>query len=101
MKTISAEEANKISCSNNTKVIELNREIRDTIEDCMARIERSAKAGDFSAKCYCKVKHLNDIFAILKSLDYEAAIYYRRHEPLQAVSSDLMIELEVSWDCLD
>jgi hypothetical protein len=102
MKTISAEEANEISCSNNAGVIERNKEIQKTIEDCMARIEGSARAGDFRAKCYCRVKHLDDTFAILKSLDYEATTYrcpdtWHTRYPF----STSMIEFEVSWNCFD
>ena len=101
MKTISAEEANKISCSNNAEVIERDREIQKTIEDCMAKIERSAEAGNFMAKCYCQIKHLNGVRAILGNLGYHTAVPDHRFEPWHTALSTSMTVLEVSWDCLD
>jgi hypothetical protein len=99
MKTISAEEANKISCYNNAEVIERDKEIQKTIEDCIAKIENAAKAGNFSAKCYCRIKHLNDVRAILGPLGF--AVTYHVFDPWHIAFSTSMIELEVSWDCLD
>lgn len=103
MKTISAEEANKISCSNNAEAIEREKEIQKTIEDCIAKIENAAKAGNFSAKCYCRIKHLNDVRAILVNLGYHTAVpdRHRQFEPWRTALSTSMIELEVSWNCLD
>ena len=99
MTPISAEEANRISCSNNAEIIERDKEIQKTIEDCMAKIERSAKAGNFSAKCYCRIKHLNDVRATLGSLGFTAT--YHVFDPWHIAFSTSMIELEVSWYCLD
>lgn len=101
MTLISAEEANKISCSNNSEIIERDKEIRKTIEDCMSKIENSAKAGNFSIKCCCRIKHLNDILATLKSLSYHAAVPYYGFEPWHTALSASKIEFEVSWNCLD
>ena len=101
MKTISAEKANKISCSNNAEAIERDKEIQETIENCMAKIERSAEAGDFSAKCYCQIKHLNDVRAILGPLGYRTAVPDDRFEPWRTALCNSMTVLEVSWDCLD
>jgi hypothetical protein len=101
MKTISAEEANKISCSNNSEVIERDKEIQKTIEDCIAKIENAAKVGNFSAKCYCRIKHLNDVRAILGNLGYHTTVPDRQFEPWHTTLSTSITVLEVSWDCLD
>ena len=99
MKTISAEEANKISCSNNAEIIERDKEIQKTIEDCLAKIENAAKAGNFSAKFYCRIKNLNDVRAILGNLGFTVTDHL--FDPWHTALSTSMIELEVSWDCLD
>jgi len=102
MKTISAEEANKISCSNNAEVIERNKKIQEAIENCMSKIESSAIAGNFRARCYCRVKHLDDVCATLKSLSYHVALPVSyESEVWRTYLSTSEIEFEVSWDCLD
>ena len=101
MKTISAEEANKISCSNNSEVIERDKEIRKTIEDCMTKIENSAKAGNFSVKCYCQVRYLNDVRVILENLGYCTSVFGHGFEPWHTALSTSMTVLGVSWNCSD
>jgi len=102
MKTISAGEANEISCSNNTEVIERNKEIQEAIENCMSKIENAAKAGNFRVKCYCRVKHLDDVCATLKSLSYHVALPISyKSEVWRTYLSTSMVEFEVSWNCFD
>lgn len=105
MKIISAEEANKTSCSNNAMTIE----VQGALEKCMAKIKESASVGSYSAKCNCK-KDLVDMIAgrLKKEFGYNVSLPYPYNPhslwteegivPSGYFRNPNFIEFNVSWD---